>query len=422
MLTNKLTYLIAFVLLLSVPKVGLGSETYFTGFLQGLYGGGLDGNNPTPSDLIASETRLQLRIESFSDNAEFFGRIDFVYDDYYEPNTNIELREGFAKFRIGSFLDFKIGRQIVTWGTGDLIFINDVFAKDYQSFFIGRDDQYLKAPQNALRMSFYSGAGDISVVYTPRFTPNRIPIGERLSYYYPMTPDGGDIVGAPDYLFEAGLPEAKYKNGELAGRFSRYFGNVDVALYGYRGFYKNPAGFDMSSMSAFYPKLNLYGASVRVPAFGGIVWLEGGYFDSRQDPNGEDPLIPNSKISTLIGFERQFGPNLTANIQYQNEMMIDYDKYLETIPDDTAEMDETYHLLTSRVTQMFMMEILSLSVFAFYSPNEEDFYGRFLTSYKYSDAVTLSLGANIFDGQNEHTSFGSFQKNDNIYLKVTYGY
>lgn len=422
MFTNKIKYLIAFVLLLFIPKVGLGSETYFTGFLQGLYGGGLDSDNPTPSDLIASETRLQLRIESFSDNAEFFARIDFLYDDYYDPHTNIELREGFAKFRIGSFLDFKVGRQIVTWGTGDLIFINDVFAKDYSSFFIGRDDQYLKAPQNALRMALYTGIGTFDVIYTPRFTPNRIPTGERLSYYYPMTPEGGGIVGAPDYLFEASLPEAKYKNGELAGRYSRYFGNADVALYGYRGFYKNPVGFDLFNMSAYYPKLNLYGASVRMPALGGIAWFEGGYFDSRDDTDGDDPMIPNSKISTLIGFERQIGSNLTANIQYQNETMTNHDKYLETLPVGIAEMEKTYHLLTSRITQLFMMETLSFSAFAFYSPNEEDFYGRFLTSYKYSDALTLSFGANIFDGQMVYTSFGAFQKNDNIYLKITYGY
>jgi hypothetical protein len=422
MLKTKLIYLTIITLSFLIPSAGFASETYFTGFLQGLYGGGIDSDNPTPSDLTASETRLQLRVESFSDNTEFFGRLDFVYDDYYDQNINIELREGFAKFRIGNLMDFKIGRQIVTWGTGDLIFINDVFAKDYQSFFTGRDDQYLKAPQNALRMSLYTKAGTLAMVYTPRFTPNNIPTGERLSYFNPMTADGGGIVGAPDYLFEADSPEACFENGEIAGRFSRYFGNADLALYGYRGFYKNPVGFNMSTNSAYYPELNIYGASIRMPVLGGIAWLESGYFDSREDTDGENPMIPNSKISSMIGFERQFGPNLTANIQYQNEIMADYDTYVENLPNGMAEQDETYHLLTTRVTQLFMMETLSISAFVFYSPNEEDFYGRFMTSYKYNDAVTLSLGANVFDGQEEYTSFGSFQKNDNIYFKVTYGY
>ena len=50
---------------------------------------------------------------------------------------------------------------------GDLIFINDVFAKDYRSFFVGRDDQYLKAPQNAIRAEYYNPLGALSFVWTP---------------------------------------------------------------------------------------------------------------------------------------------------------------------------------------------------------------------------------------------------------------
>ncbi|HDL02747.1 MAG TPA: hypothetical protein ENH25_01295, partial [candidate division Zixibacteria bacterium] len=110
----------ALLLLMGSPATKAG-EIYLSGFLQGLYGGGLDSDNPTPTELTASETRLQLKLESFSDGAEFFGRLDFVYDDYNDPGVDLELREGYTKFRVGNNLDFKIGRQIVTWGTGDLI-------------------------------------------------------------------------------------------------------------------------------------------------------------------------------------------------------------------------------------------------------------------------------------------------------------
>jgi hypothetical protein len=33
---------------------------------------------------------------------------------------------------------------IITWGVGDLLFINDVFPKDWESFFSGRPPEYLK--------------------------------------------------------------------------------------------------------------------------------------------------------------------------------------------------------------------------------------------------------------------------------------
>ncbi len=413
------SFLAAGLLLIATATRSNAEQTTLGGFVQGLYGGGLDRDNPTSSEMTASETRLQLRLESYSDAAEFFGRLDFVYDDYNRPASELELREAYVKFKLGNNLDFKIGRQIITWGTGDLIFINDLFAKDYPSFFNGRDDQYLKAPQNALRLAYYSSLGTFSGVYTPRFTPNRIPTGERFSYFNPLT---GAIVGGEDYFFEGRMPEARFHNGELAARYSRYVGKVDIALYFYRGFYKNPVALDMVASMAYYPRLHVYGASVRLPLMGGIGWLESGFYDSREDTDGNDPLIPNSSVNSMLGFERQLNATLTANFQYQNNYMLDYEVYKQNLPEEMTAMDEWYHLITSRLTQLLWMETVTVSAFGFYSPSEEDFYGRFSVSYKYTDALTLTAGANIFDSRDDYTDFGRFKKNDNIYLKVTYGY
>jgi len=417
----KAIRLIVYVILI-LPGLAFspaGAEPYLSGYVQGLYGGGLDKTNPTGSDWIASENRLQIRLESFSETSEVFGRIDFVYDDFNDPALRSELREAYAKFRLGSRFDIKIGRQIATWGTGDLIFINDLFAKDYRSFFNGRDDQYLKAPHNALRVEYYSGRTSLTLIYSPRFTPNIIPSGQRLSYYNPLA---GAIVGGENNIFEGRRPEEKFRNGELAARINRYFGSADVALYFYRGFYKNPIGMDMEQIVAFYPRLHVYGGSVRLPILGGILWGETGYYHSRQDKDGDDPFIENSSISSLAGFERQIGSDLTANIQYQNRLRLDYEAYLDNLPPGMIERDEVYHLVTSRITKLLMMETLNLSGFVFYSPSEEDAYIRLAAAYKHSDPLTITVGGNIFAGNEEFTDFGSFRKNDNLYLKITYGY
>jgi hypothetical protein len=102
--------------------------------------------------------------------------------------------------------------------------------------------------------------------------------------------------------------------------------------------------------------------------------------------------------------------------------MLDHDVYAASLFPGMVEMDEQYHMVTTRLTQLLMMETVTLSAFGFYSPSEEDFYGRFSVSYKYTDALTLTAGANIFEGKDDYTDFGRFQKNDNVYLKMTYGY
>ncbi len=415
---KKYRGLAAGMLLAALLSMPAAADTEISGFLQGLYGYGTDSQNPVPSELTASEVRLQLRFESFSDNAEYFGRLDFTYDDYLDPTISAELREGYIKFGAGGWLDMKIGRQIITWGTGDLIFINDLFPKDWVSFFAGRDDQYLKAPQNALRFTMYSGSTSLDVVYTPRFTSDVIPSGMRFSYYNPIA---GGIVGGEDYLFEGRMPEAKIENGEISAKLSRYFGSLDGALYFYRGFYKTPVGMDMTAMEARYPELMVYGASLRSPVLGGIFWLETGYYDSREDSDGNDPFVPNSSLESMAGFERQIISTVTANLQYYNSYTLDHDSYETTLPEGSPVADEFYHLLTSRVTMLFMMENLNVSLFAFYSPSEEDVYGRASVTYKYTDTVSMALGTNLFYGEHEYTTFGGFQHDDNVYLKFTYG-
>lgn len=410
--------LIMVLFLAAAPVIG---ETYLDGFMQGLYGARLDENNPTATEHTASETRLQIRLQHLGDNGEFFGRLDFTYDGADSAKYDWELREGYFKFRMGSNFDFKVGRQVLTWGTGDLIFINDVFAKDYRSFFVGRDDQYLKAPQNALRIEYYNRLGNLSFIWTPQFEPNRLPKGRKLSYYLP-TESG--IVGE-GYFFDPPLPESKLENGEFAARFSRTVGQFNSALYFYHGFYKNPLGFDPSSMSPIYPELNIYGTSIRGTFLGGILWMEGGYFDSRNDRDGDDPNIPNSSVTGLLGFERQVAANLTANIQWQVDYMLDHDIFanqMEMYMPGIYARDEVRHLLTSRITKLLNSELITLSGFASYSPTDEDAYIRLSASYKYTDEITLAMGGNIFTGEYENTDYGQFQKNDNIYMKLTYGF
>lgn len=406
-------------IIVAICNCSVMAQLELDGFLQILHGVRLDESNPTSTEFTASETRMQLRAEHFGNNAEFFGRLDFLFDGADSSKYDWELREGYLKFRLGDNIDIKAGRQILTWGTGDLLFINDVFAKDYRSFFIGRDDQYLKAPQNSLRLEYYTQVGALTLVWTPRFEPNRLPTGRRLSFFDPFSQK---IVG--DMAVEPQLPASKISNSELAVRFNRRLGNFSSSLYFYHGFYKNPLGATIPAgiPLPFYPRLNIYGWSLRGSLGGAILWLEWGWYDSRDDTSGDNPLLPNSSAIALIGFERHVADNLTANLQWQVDILLDYDLHRQSLMVGAYLRNEIKHLLTSRITRLLYSELLTFSGFAFYSPSEEDFYIRLGLSYKHTDELILAAGGNIFDGNNAATDFGQLQLNDNVYIKLTYGF
>jgi hypothetical protein len=177
-------------------------------------------------------------------------------------------------------------------------------------------------------------------------------------------------------------------------------------------------------MMPVYPRLHVYGASTRGAIFGGVLWIEGGYFDSRDDKGGDNPYMPNSQAQGLVGFERQVATNLTANLQWQVDYMTGYDKFKAQQEAAGAPFirDEVRHLLTSRVTRKLWDENLTLSGFVFWSPSDQDVYFRPNAEYKYTDEIAIAVGGNVFAGKYDNTEFGQFQKNDNAYLKVTYGF
>jgi hypothetical protein len=258
----------------------------------------------------------------------------------------------------------------------------------------------------------------VDLVLTPRFTPDRLPTqGGRLAYFLP-----------PGFVADADEPTRTLGNGEVAVRLSRYVGNFTAALYGYRGFYKTPLGaqplgaaMPPTAYQAFHPELAVYGASLRGPAPGGILWLEGGWYDSLDDADGNDPFLPNSSLRYLAGYETQLLSDFNVSGQYYGEKMLQYDEYVASVGGPGA-ADELRHLFTLRAEKLLHYQLLRLSLFTFYSPTDEDAHVRALAGYKVTDNLEVVLGANFFTGEDASTQFGQFDENDNVYTRLRYSF
>jgi hypothetical protein len=363
-------------------------------------------DDPHQKDASIGETRLQLRCDLPGDGVAFKLVTDFVCDPVAD-DYSVDLEEG-----------VKLGRQINTWGTGDQLFINDLFPKDWHSFFIGRDDEYLKAPSDALKAAFFSDVANLDVVYMPRFDADRGIDGRRISYWNA----GIGRAAGRDAPMVADKPDDWFEDDEWALRLFRNVGAYEVALYGYDGFWKSPGGSDPETGRALHPRLHVFGASSRGPAAGGIVSVEGGWCRSGDDDEGDDPFIRNSELRGLVGFEREIAPDLTGGLQYYVEHMLDYDAYKASLPADALAADELRQVVTVRLTRLLMNQNLKLGLFVFYSPTDDDAYLRPNANYKVDDYWTVEVGGNVFLGKRDDTFFGQFQDANNLYVSVRYGF
>lgn len=371
-----------------------------------------------PDDILMSEARFRLELAHYTDRAEFAFKSDFIADGLTE-GIEVDIRQAAIILRAANWLDVEAGRQILTWGTGDLLFLNDLFPKDFVSFFIGRNDEYLKAPANALRLNFYSSAVNLDFVATPVFEPDISITGERLSFFDPNTGqlESATSLGGP---LTASLPPREFANGELAARLFRRVGGYELALYGYMGFTKQPLAYDPVADLPTYSPLNAYGASIRGAVAGGIANFETSLYDE-DDEAGDDPNIPNSQVRGLVGYERELVQNLTGGLQYYVEHVLDHDQLLEASPNPEFEPSRTRHLLTTRLTYRLLQQTLTASFFAFVSPNDGDAHLRPSLSYAWSDALNLATGANVMLGDDD-TFFGQFERGSNVYLRVRYSF
>ena len=316
-------------------------------------------------------------------------------------------------------IDIRLGRQVLTWGTGDMLFINDLFPKDWNSFFIGRDVEYLKAPGDAIRIGWYPSGINIEFVYTPQFDPDRFITGERVSFWNPIL---GRHAGKHDQV-RYNAPSTWFEDDEFALRLYRSFGTYETAVYAYSGYWKSPGGQRLMPLfQASFPKLNVYGASIRGPIGRGIGNIEIGYYDSRQDRSGENPFINNSEFRLLLGYEQELAEEFTGAFQYYWEHLMDYRAYRNTRIFLVPPRDEDRHLFTVRLTKLLLNQTLTMSLFAYYSPTDNDAYLRPNARYKVNDNWIVECGGNVFLGESDTTFFGQFENNSNVYASVRYSF
>lgn len=372
-------------------------------------------NDKYEKDMSIMESRLQLSLESFPDWGElrFKGDIvgDLVLEKFY-----FQTRESYIFKRQTDNMDLTVGRQILTWGTGDLVFINDLFPKDWQSFFIGRDDEYLKAPSDAAKISLFSDFANLDIVFTPQFDSDTYISGERLSYWNQNTLS---LAGMNNEV-HADKPDRWFRDSEIAARLYKNINEYEYALYAYRGFWKSPGGQN-AGLEATFPDLNVYGASAQGTFGKGIGNLELGYYDSADDQGGKNPNIDNSQMRYLAGYKQEIGKDFTLGLQYYIEQILKYDEYLNNLPQGPAR-DEFRHLITVRLTKLLMNQNLRISLFTYFSPSDKDCYFRPNINYKASDNLALEAGANIFFGDYPNTFFGQLENNTNIYTGVRYSF
>lgn len=366
----------------------------------------------TKCDYPWSELRGQIKLEDRSNDGSsaYVGRFDFLHDATMH-SISLTPRELYGDLT-GQTASLRAGRQVITWGVGDLLFINDIFPKDWVAMYTGQPVQNLKLGSDALKLNAFPGSMTVELVAS-RFRADIIPDTRRFIYADPLP------VVLPRHTIR---PDDDPGDMDLAVKTSGYLDNWELAGYASHSHYRTPAWrITGGDLVGTYPRLRTLGASLTGPVTGGVLSLEAGYYDSAEDRPGTDPAVENSQFRGLVGYSHQLWEDGTLGVQFYNEWMQDYGAYRATLPTGFPAKDRVRNVETIRFTQLFAHQTVTFNLFAFLGATEGDRYVIPSLRYALTDNLWAEVGANVFGG-NHDGSFGSMYRNQNVYGTVRYAY
>lgn len=402
---NRKRALLVWLFLSCLPLYSQSVEMH--GFLLGTYTGRNTGQRPNsehPSDFLLAEERFQLEASAaIEDSIEASARVKVdLFHDAVSNTFDIDLRQAHLDYATGNF-DFRLGRQILTWGTGDLLFINDAFAKDWASFFSGKPLQYLKVGSDGLSFRYWSNLfnAEAAILF---FQPDLLPSPSHFFLFDPYP----TVTARKEEL-----PAKRYGDLETSLRLFRNIRGWDLALYLSRGFWKQPSIIvddpdNPANLTFIYPRMTIYGFSAQGAIASGLGSVEIGYYDTHQLP--KNSTVPSDRFKFLLGYQTQLSADLNMGIQYLSEIQKKSSSSLHL-----AARKRYRDTLTLRWDRFLQHQTKKVSLFLFYSFTDQDLLFQPETVSHLSDNLTLTFGANIFEGKDETTLFGQHDRNDNLY-------
>jgi hypothetical protein len=317
------------------------------------------------------------------------------------------LREAAWAWQPLANVDIKVGRQIMTWGVSEYLYVNDIFPKNYDAFFTGSSFDRIKEPVAAAHVA-WQGPADFEFVVS-RSKADRMPSFSRFLAVAPAAnaveadePRGSKV----DIAFKA--------SGSVAG--------WDLAAYVASLRSRELRDFaDGAGLRFDQPRVRHLGMSVTGNAASGVVWVEAALrhvYGDRQ--NVVDRHFPGSSAKFIFGYSRVIAQDVTASAQLQLESALDRGQYLRSLAAGVRPVAAFSPILHLRAVGRWVNQTVGAGAQLFASAEGDTHFNPFV-SWSPVDGWTLEAGANLFGGRPD-TRFGALRRDSNFYTAARFSY
>lgn len=391
--------------------------------------------NPLPQAFQQFSTSAWLEVEPRIAETSV-GHVTLALDqlDMTQPGSGprLSLREGYLAYQSAGW-DLRAGKQILPWGKSDAINPTDfVTGKDFT--FFNPDEEVRRSGSTSLFLAWTPTQGNAPVTFqlywSPAFAPSRLLIANS------VLPAGVNPTIATT------LPGVSPENSEGAFRTLVTGSRWDASLTLYRGWNRMPQLGLVSVVTVPTPQATLNLSFSRITAVGGDLsftldpWIfraEGAYVFT-ENSSVATTLIPPNHLYAVLGVERPLGSSFRAQLQgvlkaypywLSPASLMDADPIVGPIKVQIAQtnalilnyQDQVRPSMTARISYENTTKGWDAELFGMVNFIGADFLLRPKLAYHVTDAIRLTLGADVYVGDSD-TPLGALRPYSAVFTEA----
>jgi hypothetical protein len=356
--------------------------------------------------LMVNEPRVQVLGEWQSGEVSGALRVDAFHDAAIDQ-SDVLVRESYLDWAPSSKISARVGRQVITWGVADYLFVNDIFPKNYDAFFTGKPFDHMKEAVDAVKANFVLGKSEWELV-AARPQPDTMPLSSRFA--------------ATAMLPGVNVQAANRSGTDLALRIAGKCKRWDSAVYLARHLSRDAGLYaqSVSNMASQLQSTRHVGLSMIGGAANGVVMAEMAYMDTDLRNGNMNPFLFGKQVKALVGYSTDLGDDASVSMQYHHEREMDYDAYrmsLAPMVDPAAKTRQTVYL---KLQKRLYNQTLGVGVQMFAAFDGGHYLNPF-ASYSIADGLNLESGANFFGGET-NSRYGMMKRDSNVYASLRYSF
>lgn len=319
---------------------------------------------------------------------------------YKQASKEWDIKELYVQSSLTNNIDYKIGRQIVTWGKSDNIIVTDILNPLDKSKLGIVDIKELKLGKMMSKIDYYQGNTNISLIVQNEARVSKMPVyGDE---YY---------LGNSD--INANKPDSTIENTKLALATNYTGSGYDVSLYLAQSY--SDTGYIQNGIRE-YNSYNMVGFATNY-AFGN--WLlkcEGGLFDNLKYTNVIDT---KQRLDILGGVEYKGFSDTTISLEHVNRKIYNYDPKISLGYEGQKE-NETQTAL--RINKDFANSTVHTTILRnLFGTYEDGGFQRANIDYDYRDDLVFSVGFIDYFGEKKQ-KFNALKDNDKLFAKASWSF